>query len=73
MFSIFACPANGRTLADSTLSIHLLKDAIQQVDNTGEYTTLDGDQLRLNVPGCEVLAQKYEKLMLKVPVDVEIP
>ena len=56
MFSIFSCAAGSRKPADSKLSVYLLQEGKEQVKNTGQFTTLDGDMLRINVKGAEVLA-----------------
>ena len=55
MFSVFSCAAGGRTNADSKLAAYLLKEARQQIKDTNQFTTPDGDILRMNVPGSEVL------------------
>ena len=55
MFSIFSCAAGYMTLADSQLSVYLLQEGKNQAKNTGQFTTLDGDVLRMNIKGAEVL------------------
>ena len=67
MFSIFSCAAGSRTPADSKLSVYLLQEGKEQVKNTGQFTTLDGDMLRINVKGAEVLAKKTTRLVWKIP------
>lgn len=46
MFSIFGCAAGGWTLADSILSNYILKEGKEQIERTGEFTTLNSLLLR---------------------------
>jgi len=46
MFSIFGCAAGKQTPADSILSNYILKEGKEQIERTGEFTTLNSLLLR---------------------------